>query len=57
MSAGQQPQQAGNRSAAGSRRQAVMIPSALDEAALAALRADAEAKASTFADPALLRKA
>jgi hypothetical protein len=34
-----------------------MIPSALDEAALAALRADAEASASPVADPALLRKA
>jgi hypothetical protein len=57
MSAGQQLQQAGNRSAAGSRRQAVMIPSALDEAALAVMRADAAAKASPFTDPALLRKA
>ena len=34
-----------------------MIPSALDEAALAALRADADANASPVTDPALLRKA
>src|SRR5215831_5944269 len=34
-----------------------MIPSALDQAALAALRADAAANASPFPDPALLRKA
>ena len=35
----------------------MLIPSALDEAALAAMRADAEAKAGPFTDPALLRKA
>ena len=53
---GQQLHEAASMPAPGSGRPTV-IPSALDEAALAAMRADAEATAGPFTDPALLRKA
>ena len=56
QTAGQQLRQAASLPGSGSGRPAV-IASALDEAALAAMRADAEATAGPFADPALLRTA
>ena len=58
--AAQLAEQAGipvHRFESGSEGRATTIASALDEAVLAAMRADAEAKASPFIDPALLRKA
>ena len=53
---GQQLQKPASRPGPGNGRPSVTA-SALDEAALAAMRADAEATAGPFTDPALLRKA